>query len=880
MIRKTSIFGGLRSRSIGLVAALAAGVLVASCGSSATTSGSSSFGSGDGSTFLAGDSDVFHVTGTEGGPFPEGRREYWIKNTAKHKALRWSVAATIPWLDFSEKGGLLGAGQTTTVLAEIDHDVAESLAPGDYPADIVFRDARKGGGELYLSFLLTVTEDDSTGSMLLVTPDEAFETSGDVGGPLDPPSKLYTLENDGDEAIDWVASPSEPWIVLASAVSGTLQPNERYDVVVEIDASHPDMDAGVHAGLVDFENVSHGLGTTSREVLVDLSGDSDGGRVLDGLQALYNFDESQGTTIRDTSGMSPPLDLVIEDPTKATWLPGALSFTAPTRAKSVGSAARIESAMQATQELTLEAWITPDNLTQDGPARILTMSDGAYLRNFTLGQGLWGSQASDTYNVRLRSTETDQDGMPMLTTGAGAAKIGLQHVVFTRTTSGKTRLYVDGTMQVEGNTGGGFSNWDPAYSLALGNEIGTSRPWLGTMHLVAMYDRALSAAEVQQNLLAGPDDDATGYLKVTPSTNWSVTGKEGSEFKGQSKVYTLENPGEEPIDFGISFSEPWVDIVGSLGGLLQPGEEYDARVVLRNELVSTFTPGVYTATVQFQNETNGYGGTSIQVVLNITSDDGGGGGGTGEKPGPHNTGPYDESILVPSGSIKVTQDGTVLENLKISGTVEILANNVTLRNFTLHTGSNYGIRTHHEFSGTVIEDGEITGAASAGIYGPNFTARRLEIHEMQTDAMKCRGNNIVEGCWIHHVGIKEGAHADGSQTRVGSNILFRANFFDMPKSVGSPYKSNANTINQAELGDVVNVVLDSNWLEGGNYTVYFEAKNKYGQYNLDNCKLINNRFGRDYLYGVLRVDGNVTNLEVHGNVWDDTGEWMSINDDY
>ena len=42
-------------------------------------------------------------------------------------------------------------------------------------------------------------------------------------------------------------------------------------------------------------------------------------------------------------------------------------------------------------------------------------------------------------------------------------------------------------------------------SFALANELTFDRPWLGEFHLVALYARALSPTEVQQNLKAGPE---------------------------------------------------------------------------------------------------------------------------------------------------------------------------------------------------------------------------------------------------------------------------------------------------------------------------------------------------------------------------------------
>ena len=58
-----------------------------------------------------------------------------------------------------------------------------------------------------------------------------------------------------------------------------------------------------------------------------------------------------------------------------------------------------------------------------------------------------------------------------------------------------------------GKTNGNFSNWG---NYALGTRQRTAsgtrdRPWRGEMHLVAIYDKVLTPAEVGQNFLAGID---------------------------------------------------------------------------------------------------------------------------------------------------------------------------------------------------------------------------------------------------------------------------------------------------------------------------------------------------------------------------------------
>jgi uncharacterized repeat protein (TIGR01451 family) len=110
-------------------------------------------------------------------------------------------------------------------------------------------------------------------------------------------------------------------------------------------------------------------------------------RVTDGLQALYTFEEGSGTAVHDVSGVGAPLHLTVEDGAAVGWVPGGgLSINSSTIVASAGAATRIIDASRATDEISIEAWVMPANTTQGGPARIVTLSDGAVWRNFTLGQ--------------------------------------------------------------------------------------------------------------------------------------------------------------------------------------------------------------------------------------------------------------------------------------------------------------------------------------------------------------------------------------------------------------------------------------------------------------------------------------------------------------
>jgi hypothetical protein len=222
-------------------------------------------------------------------------------------------------------------------------------------------------------------------------------------------------------------------------------------------------------------------------------------RVTNGQQVLYTFEEGSGTTVRDISGVGTPLNLTIENAATTTWTPGGLAITGTTLIASAGAATKVIDAVQASNALTIEAWLIPANTTQKGPARIVSLSQDPYLRNFTLGQ----NRAS--YDMRLRTAATDSNGRPSLRTADGSLVNTLTHVVYTRDTSGLAKLYLDGVEQAGTTVAGAISNWDPDQRLALANELTGDRPWLGELQLVAIYDRAITAAEIEQNYLAGPN---------------------------------------------------------------------------------------------------------------------------------------------------------------------------------------------------------------------------------------------------------------------------------------------------------------------------------------------------------------------------------------
>lgn len=226
--------------------------------------------------------------------------------------------------------------------------------------------------------------------------------------------------------------------------------------------------------------------------------DDGGARPQDDLLVLYEFDEGAGDVVRDTSGVGTPLDLSIPDATAVTWGEGYLEIVASTLLVSGVPATKVRDAAVASDEVTVEAWVVPANTTQDGPARVVTISRDTGSRNLLLGQ------EDQAFVGRVRSRRSNWNGEPAIDTPEGEVALRLTHVVITRDASGLRRLFVDGVERGRGIVEGDLGSWSADYAIALANELTFDRPWLGELHRVAIYGRALAPIEVHRAFLAGP----------------------------------------------------------------------------------------------------------------------------------------------------------------------------------------------------------------------------------------------------------------------------------------------------------------------------------------------------------------------------------------
>jgi hypothetical protein len=221
------------------------------------------------------------------------------------------------------------------------------------------------------------------------------------------------------------------------------------------------------------------------------------------------------------------------------------------------------------------------------------------------------------------------------------------------------------------------------------------------------------------------------------------------------------------------------------------------------------------------------------------------------------------SNLAPAGSMTVTENGKVLENLHITGTVTIEADNVTIRNSLIDNTGTYPIRTTNGNTGLLVEDTEINGngQGNVAVYGGEYTLRRVNVHGT-LDGPRVEGNNIViEDSYVHHLHRVDGGHHDAIQIISGIGVDIRGNNLQAYNpDTGDPMNA-AIQIGSLN-GPTGDVVVENNLMNGGNYTV------NAGKSEGNSFTFRNNTFGPNARYGIYADGPGVTWV---GNVMQGSG---------
>jgi len=228
------------------------------------------------------------------------------------------------------------------------------------------------------------------------------------------------------------------------------------------------------------------------------------------------------------------------------------------------------------------------------------------------------------------------------------------------------------------------------------------------------------------------------------------------------------------------------------------------------------------------------------------------------------------TTLKPSGSLTITTPGATVNGLDIKGTLTIKANNVTVRNTRVTSGTAYNVVTVADgATGVTLDHVTINGtglngtAGANGTYGPG-TYNAVEVTGVENGFVPSSGATITNS-WVHHLASPGSPHYDGVQIDgARSNITLTNSTIDL-----SDQTQTSAVMVDNYFGAATNIVVSGNRLLGAGYTVYAD-----GQFNNSPLTVTyaNNRIGQGRWGYSLRRGATVT---WSGNTDDKTGQPIS-----
>jgi Concanavalin A-like lectin/glucanases superfamily len=261
-----------------------------------------------------------------------------------------------------------------------------------------------------------------------------------------------------------------------------------------------------------------------------------GNRYDTNVIAKYEFKTGTGSTVFDTSGVEPAVNLNMTG--AAEWMGGwGINIKAGGKAQGTTTASKkLTDRIKATGEYSIELWAAPANVVQED-AYIFSYSGGVVSRNVTVAQRAY------QYEAMGRASTTGANGAPSLLTKDTDrdAQASLQHIVLTFDPVKGRQLFVNGnpTGDVDPRTGGSLADWDDTFAVVLGNETSNNRQWTGVIRFAAVHSRALTLEQTQQNFAAGVGERYFLLFNVTQLTGvpMSYIMLEGSQYDSYSYLF-------------------------------------------------------------------------------------------------------------------------------------------------------------------------------------------------------------------------------------------------------------------------------------------------------------------------------------------------------
>jgi hypothetical protein len=222
----------------------------------------------------------------------------------------------------------------------------------------------------------------------------------------------------------------------------------------------------------------------------------------------------------------------------------------------------------------------------------------------------------------------------------------------------------------------------------------------------------------------------------------------------------------------------------------------------------------------------------------------------------------------PSTTWYVKTDGFVIDGYDLRGcSVQVQANNVTIRNCLFNAAGYHTIRQHPGYSGLIVAlntfDSEKANNQNTCFILANDPVIILQnkFFYLVNDAMKIDGGGVIEKNYSHGGGYGSGGHSDICQVmNTTGSLRIRYNYFDLRPHAGAVGGYTAPVFIHPFGGDISDAVVERNVLLGGSYTVYV-TKDKHP---ISNVKVVDNVIDKG-VYGHLYPNNRPADLVFTGN---------------
>ncbi len=246
------------------------------------------------------------------------------------------------------------------------------------------------------------------------------------------------------------------------------------------------------------------------------------------------------------------------------------------------------------------------------------------------------------------------------------------------------------------------------------------------------------------------------------------------------------------------------------------------------------------------------------------------------------------NLTIITGDTTITVSGATVQNLDVWGTLTIEANNVTVKNCRVWIGAFWGIVVESGYTGILIEDCEIgkdSVNSSKGIFirtadSTEATIRRCYIHHVGDGIFGGGGSDpspkaklTVQDCYISDIRETDGDdNVDSIDDHKGDGMEFLGQIREaliIHNHINVPTDQTSCLLFECNWGNLQNVTIENNLLNGAGYTVYTRIRE--GR-TFEDLTIIDNHFGRDYNFGIWSNDVDTSEMTTYGNVWHDTEE--------